>query len=589
VLAAGGGLAIAATLLSGAVAEAASASPPTVTVTSLKDTPHPSPSHVHHHRAPTLADAIKYLDSKNGGTIRFASKLSGTIDLTSQLPHIDQPMRIEGPGPARLTITAAHVKRPYTVVLDVYVHRHIAAEISGLTITGGTDSGIYSQSALTVDDCTITGNAASTAGGGIEDLGGPLVVEHSRITHNTAEGFGGGGLFFGSKDDLTVLDSTISANDSGDGGDGGGIYTSGYGRTLIDGSTISGNTASYDDAGIKAIGYPAEGYGADYSPPKGPDLFIENSTIADNTADGNGNGRYIGGNAGGIYIGNDGAGGKTSLTVVGSTISGNIAKRGLGGGIQINYATLKLDDTIIAGNTAATKDQDVYLSTESGPARASFSLIGDGTTVGASPLITNSTDIIGTDAKPENPALAKLGWHGGPTKTMPPMAGSPALGRGNARHFTKTTLGFRFDIDQRHIARFGVGGSSQHGDGTDIGAVEVTKTGQTKSFAKGDKRVSVTTPLASTMLSPAGSVPIVLNSQTLRNESPQLRFKHALVSIAGSSQTVHAKYPSDNLTLSLKGLKHGKHTLKATITLTEKLHGHTKTITKTLRFTIDVS
>ena len=74
-----------------------------------------------------------------------------------------------------------------------------------------------------------------------------------------------------------------------------------------------------------------------------------------------------------------------------------------------------------------------------------------------------STDLTGTAAAPRNARLAPLGSYGGPTETMPPLAGSPAIGAGTAADypFTQTPI----TTDQRGLIR---------GSVVDIGAVQVS-------------------------------------------------------------------------------------------------------------------
>ena len=136
----------------------------------------------------------------------------------------------------------------------------------------------------------------------------------------------------------------------------------------------------------------------------GSELFLNNSTLSGNS------GFYAGG-----IENNDAA-----LTVNNSTISGNSS------GIDNGYGTLALTNTIVAGNTF-------------GNIAGSFS--------GANNL-TNG-----------NPLLAPLGNFGGPTQTMPPLAGSPAIDAGD------DSAASLLVTDQRGYPRL----SGAH---VDIGAVE---------------------------------------------------------------------------------------------------------------------
>jgi hypothetical protein len=118
------------------------------------------------------------------------------------------------------------------------------------------------------------------------------------------------------------------------------------------------------------------------------------------------------------------------------TVSRNEAQEG--GGIK-NYATLNADNTLVAGNTATTTDPDI-----SGPFSGSNNLTSG------------------------DPRLALLGDYGGPTLTMLPLAGSPAIDAAGPSPFT---------FDQRGEYRYPVlGGPTGYartvGPAPDIGAVE---------------------------------------------------------------------------------------------------------------------
>ena len=163
---------------------------------------------------------------------------------------------------------------------------------------------------------------------------------------------------------LTINNSTISRN-SANGGFGGGIANTG--TLTVTGSTISGNSVSAGQgSGIFNAGT----------------LTVTNSTIAGNAASG--------GVGGGVM--NTGSG---TLTVTDSTISRNSATGG--GGIYGVGTTVNLANSIVSGNSA---DADID---------GSFTDQG-GNQVGAGGI-----------------NLAPLGNYGGPTQTMIPLPGSPAI------------------------------------------------------------------------------------------------------------------------------------------------------------------
>ncbi len=144
------------------------------------------------------------------------------------------------------------------------------------------------------------------------------------------------------------------------------------------------------------------------------------------------------------------------LTVSGCTIAGNAA--GHGGGLA-GPATVR--NTIIAGNISllAIDEIDVFGAFISG----GYNLIG--ATNGSSGWGAVG-DQFGTFATPIDPNLMPLGLYGGPTPTMPPQPGSPAIDQGKS---------FGLTTDQRGRARPFTNAvpPATLGDHSDIGAVEL--------------------------------------------------------------------------------------------------------------------
>jgi hypothetical protein len=107
-----------------------------------------------------------------------------------------------------------------------------------------------------------------------------------------------------------------------------------------------------------------------------------------------------------------------TLSMLNCTILGNSAKHG-GGGIAAYTSSVNLTNSIIAGNT----DDDVYNANggtlTAGGANIVQSIVNFGTLLGADTILA------------VNPGLAPLGNNGGPTQTMPPLPGSPAIDNGD--------------------------------------------------------------------------------------------------------------------------------------------------------------
>ncbi|MEZ0296818.1 MAG: choice-of-anchor Q domain-containing protein, partial [Candidatus Methylacidiphilales bacterium] len=242
-----------------------------------------------------------------------------------------------------------------------------------------------------------------------------LLITGGKGTLDTGVLRGGGvNIFTGT---ATITDSTISQNSA--------IYGGGIdvkvtnGRLNLTRSTIERNTASSFGGGIFNQG---------------------TSTVTNSTLSGN-----IANQGGGI---NNNSGG--AITIISSTISENFSST-YGGGI-INFGTLTLQSTIVAGNASGfNPDVSGFVDYTS-----DYNLIGDST--GSSGWHPSLQNLLGTSGTPINPLLSALGDYGGITRTYALLVGSPAL---NAGAPTTTAL----DTDQRGMSR--VGGARM-----DIGAYE---------------------------------------------------------------------------------------------------------------------
>jgi hypothetical protein len=214
---------------------------------------------------------------------------------------------------------------------------------------------------------------------------------------------------------LTLTNCTVSGSASAS--NGGGIDN--RGTLTLTASTISGNSSEDSAGGVDNFGT----------------LTLVNSTIANNTA--------TSGTGGGIY--NAG-----TLTAINSTIAFNTAFAG--GGIEDGGAAT-LVNTIVGDNSSTGgvgPDFEGSVSNDEGN-----NLIGDSS---GSVGFTQSTDILDVD-----PLLSPLGNYGGPTQTISPLPGSPAIDAGS--NALASYNGSALTTDQR--------GDTRINDGiVDIGAVE---------------------------------------------------------------------------------------------------------------------
>lgn len=370
--AAGFGLSVGTVLGAGGPAQAAD-----FTVTSLADS---GPG--------TLREAILVADNGGGNDrILFRSGLSGTITVENQLPDIDEPLRIIGPGPGRMTISGDLGAR----IMYVGPTNGIDVTVSGLTLTKGNSSGgaIRADGAdLTVSNSVLTGNEVPNPGGAIAAIGGTLTINSSRITNNEAYTYGGG-LLLQDGVETTIVGSTISGNTARRGG---GIDTDS--PTHVISSTVSGNDAT------QSVG------GGIFTGDSG--LIVENSTVTGNDAATNGGG------VGGF---------QSDILLLSSTVAGNRAVGGYpGGGLSVaGGGAATLSNVIVADNTAPSSP-DVFEGVGSS-VDASFSLVeAPGATA-----ISAGSNLTGVD-----PKLGPLANNGGPTATRALLPGSPALDKGKA-------------------------------------------------------------------------------------------------------------------------------------------------------------
>ena len=234
--------------------------PSAVIVTTLADDPSGSiPGYT------TLRDAITEANTGPTRSVEITFAVTGTIDLTSVLPDLANNITIQGSGASDLTVQRDSTAVGFSVFT---VNSGETVNISGMTITGGDSSayggGICNLGTLTVDNSVLTNNSAYSYGGGIYNNGtltvtsstfvdnnsvtadgggicnywdGVLTVTNSTFANNYVTFAGGGICSFGT---ATVINSTLTGNDTGGGATGsGGIYC--YGTLTVTNSTIANN------------------------------------------------------------------------------------------------------------------------------------------------------------------------------------------------------------------------------------------------------------------------------------------------------------------------------------------------------------
>lgn len=348
----------------------------------------------------------------DGDSVDLTTLTCSTITLTSgQLATAVDDIQLFGNGVA---IDAAGSNRVlYHTGAGTLDASHIDF-INGFA-SGAAGGCINSGGSVELYDVEVRGCLASgpryISGGGVFARGS-IHVNRSTIADNTAVLAGGAyydaaqGAGLAAFGPIEVLSSTISGNSvvSNSIYSSGGGFWSGTGVT-IDHSTISGNRAFIAGAGtIESL--PGTSMSSD----------IVDSTISGNTATFR--------NAGIQSFGQ-------VLRIRSSTIAFNSAATGLCGGGLVTFGFqnfLYLGSSIIAENTAGGVPDDLCWQGDRGGG-----VIGANNLIIAAWLGNEPADTINAD-----PLLAPLADNGGPTMTHALLPGSPALDRGNNAAFLAT-------------------------------------------------------------------------------------------------------------------------------------------------------
>ena len=147
-----------------------------------------------------------------------------------------------------ITISSAiTLNNGITVTIDLGGHN-----ISNGTLTGGWggDGGIINQATLNMTNVTITGNKGNDRGGGISN-NGTLTMMDCTVSNNTSldatDPAGGGGIFNYSGKTATLTNCTITGNTASTYG-GGGICN--YGTMTLENCSVKNNNANTTGGGI---------------------------------------------------------------------------------------------------------------------------------------------------------------------------------------------------------------------------------------------------------------------------------------------------------------------------------------------------
>lgn len=350
---------------------------------------------------------------------RYTLTIPGTGENQAATGDLDvrRETVIEGAGRDSTVIDAGGIDRVFHMPLSGPI------ELRDLTVRGGQlandrGCGIATGTALVLtrvrvaDNRCVGGSPTADDGGGIHaDSAADLDVNSSLVVGNQAER--GAGIY--SQAPVTwIFDSTIAGNRANV--SGGGLAAS-LGEWLIVATTISGNTnggATFFHADNHAHFHSSTLSGNQgYAVRANGSVVLDNSTVADN----------------------------------------RIVTHALD---EAGTASFTLRNTIVANElspTASECDPDAAVSS------LGYNLVSDG----------SCSSAIG-DGIAADPELSPLAFHGGPTRTHHPLAGSPALDAGAPGGCTDSD-GFAVATDQRGQPR-SVDADGAGGARCDVGAVE---------------------------------------------------------------------------------------------------------------------
>ncbi|HEY3359182.1 MAG TPA: right-handed parallel beta-helix repeat-containing protein [Polyangia bacterium] len=397
-----------------------------------------------------------------GGIVTFACGPGPvTITVAAEVP-VAQDTTIDGGGRVTLSgggtsrilrlASAWNVATPLLTVQNLTFEGGFTTDVPNTTSTAQGGGAIFQDGgSLTVIDCTFRDNQCAAtgqdvSGGAINGQGiGTLVIQGSVFAGNRGSN---GGAVGTQAEDVTIVNTTFSDNaatgtggNPGNGGDGGALsYDGAHNSLTLCGATFTGNHANAAGGAVFRVGYNDEvvaidrcifdGNSVDPDSGNAAGLYLEHVTIdMSGTTIANNTGHY----GGGIWIGQSAIAHLTNVTIANNTAAGgggvwfangvtgtflNCTIAGnVGDGLFGGDTGVALTNTIVANNVRGTLDGTTNCAEEHGAGGANLQYPGAGTL--CAPAITVA-----------DPLLGPLQDNGGPTKTMLPAAGSPAIGQG---------------------------------------------------------------------------------------------------------------------------------------------------------------
>jgi len=325
------------------------------------------------------------------------------------------------------------------------------AQGGGLWVGGGT----VTINDTTFEDVFADGGNSGTGGNGANpggDANGGAIYSLGNVTvtnstfHSAEANGGNGGNAFGT--------TCLGAHNAGDGGAArGGAILADSGSLIINTATFANNSAAggnggnggQTDGGLNCGMHGAGGvaYGGALTNNNGATINLKHGTLSLNNA----------------QAGNSG------VNQGGANKPPRLVAEGTGGGIRVGPGSVTLENTIVAGNTAANGTGDVTGAPLAGP-NVDGAITSNGHNLLG--LATEATGFTGAgDLTGANPMLNALADNGGPTETMELQVGSAAIDAGVAAGSTFDQRGRPRTFDDPGVA------NAPTSDGTDIGAFEL--------------------------------------------------------------------------------------------------------------------
>lgn len=287
--------------------------------------------------------------------IVFASGLSGTINLTSDLPQITSPLTITGPGMDVVQVDGSDQFRPVTSFQSLKISglgllngstdgwsaitASAELELDGVRVSGGTSGDGFGGAIYAVDigslvlkNSLIAGNDAR-GGGGVYASGTDVTISNTRFSDNKAtSASSGGGAVLVVGGDLTVSGSEFTSNSASEQGGGGILARVGDDQVNISGSTFTGNTVVSEANLFKAGGGAVS-------------IDAANTAITGSEFSGNSSNRQIGGL---LIIGNS----SISKSLIADNEAEGVAAIMLGDTFPAPPPVCSIEDSTISGNVA---------------------------------------------------------------------------------------------------------------------------------------------------------------------------------------------------------------------------------------------